>query len=423
MNQIRTSRTSVKSIILTCVVLLASASLAWAADDITGTWEMTMDFGGRPSYATLSIAKQADGSLTGKWGSDALSNVKFQDGKLTFVRTIRFGDQEFTMNYNGVLKDGKIEGLMSSDRGEFAVNGARRIPKLPILGQWDLSYRVMDQDVTAKLTVSQRPNGALDATWTSQFGESTISNVKFQDGKLSFTRKVKLNDNEFEMTFEGAVQGDKLTGVSKNDQLEVPVAGQRVGAALIGQWDITSTSEMGTRRSMMRIETDLTGRYESFGGEIPMKDLKLDGDRVTFSLEMGFGDQTFKLDFKGKLDGKTLKGEMVSERGTSQIAGKKIEAASSVVGTWEFTRQIPDGTRTSTLKINDDMTGTYSFRDSKVAISDLVVEGDQVSFKIDVKLDDREFRMDFKGKVDGDTLKGVFTTERGAREAAGKRVN
>jgi hypothetical protein len=29
--------------------------------------------------------------------------------------------------------------------------------------------------------------------------------------------------------------------------------------------------------------------------------------------------------FKGKLDGKTLKGQMVSERGTSEITGKKLE--------------------------------------------------------------------------------------------------
>jgi hypothetical protein len=199
--------------------------------------------------------------------------------------------------------------------------------------------------------------------------------------------------------------------------------GQRVGTALIGEWELTSTSEMGTRRGMMRVEKDLTGRYQFFGGEIPMNELKLEGNQVTFYLEAGFGDRVFRLNFKGELDGENLKGEMSSERGTSQITGKKKASASSIVGTWKFTRKTSRGTRTSTLKINEDMTGTYAFRNSRVTISDLVIEGNQVSFKIDVTVNDRNFRMDFKGNLDGDILKGVFTTARGSREATGKRVD
>ena len=56
-----------------------------------------------------------------------------------------------------------------------------------------------------------------------------------------------------------------------------------------------------------------------------MKNLKLESGQVTFKLEMGFGDMTFEMNFKGKLDGKTLKGQMESERGTSDVTGKKIE--------------------------------------------------------------------------------------------------
>jgi len=100
-----------------------------------------------------------------------------------------------------------------------------------------------------------------------------------------------------------------------------------VGADLVGEWELTTTSERGTRTSMMKIFGDLTGRYESFGGEIPMKNIKLEGDQLTFSLELGWADRTFQMDFKGKLDGKTLKGQMSSERGTREVTGKKVEKA------------------------------------------------------------------------------------------------
>jgi len=309
------------------VVLALGIPQALAAEDISGEWELASDFNGRQMFSTLTIAKGADGALTGKWGSTDLSNVKLDGDKLTFVRTTKFGDREFTMNFAGTLKDGKLTGTASNDQFESTVNGTRRKPESPAVGQWDLSYRIGDRDVTAKLTVSQKPDGALDAKWTSQMGESTISNVKFQEGKLSLTRKAKFNDNEFEMTFEGTVQGDKLTGVSKNDQFEVAVTGQRFGAALIGKWELTTTTDQGTRTSALIVRGNLSGRYESFGGEIPVKDLKLDGNQVSFKVMMGFGDQAQEREFKGTLDGKALKGQMTSPNGTREITGKKLEAA------------------------------------------------------------------------------------------------
>jgi hypothetical protein len=383
-----------------------------------------MDFGGRPSYATLTISKNADGTLAGKWGSNELSNVKFQDGKLTFTRTVRFGDQDFTMNYSGTLKDGQLTGLMSSDRGEFATNGTRVKPLSPAVGVWDLAYKIGDRDVTARLTVSQKTDGTPQVTWASQFGESTISNIKLQDSKLSFIRKVKFNENEIEMTFTGTVQGDKLTGTSKNEQLEVPVSGTRFGTALIGKWELTVTSERGTRQGSLRIFPDLSGRYEFFGGEIPIKDLKLEGNQVTFALEMGFGDQTFKMDFKGTLDGNALKGQMTSERFNSEVTGKKLAAAApAVTGTWELTSQSQQGgTRTNTLKIKDNMTATYTSRDTEIPVTDLKIEGNQISFKITRTFNDQQFTMEFKGTVDGTSLKGEFITSRGSRPVTGKKL-
>jgi hypothetical protein len=290
-----------------------------------------------------------------------------------------------------------------------------------------MQYKIGDRDVTGRLALSQKPDGGLEGKWTSERGESTISNVKSQDAKLTFDRTSNFNGNEFKSSFEGTVQGDKLTGVFKSERGEIPATGQRFGAAIIGDWELTITSEQGTRTSMLMVYPDVTGRLEFFGGEIPIKNLKFEGDQLTFAIEMGFGDQTFTMDFKGKVDGKTLKGQMTSSRGTSEVAGKKIEAAkpqaSAIVGTWEFTRVNQQGTQTtSTLTIKPDMTGTYKARDTEFPVTGLTVNGDQVSFKVTVKYNDTEVPMEFKGKLDGGTLKGEFTSERGTREAVGKKV-
>jgi hypothetical protein len=184
----------------------------------------------------------------------------------------------------------------------------------------------------------------------------------------------------------------------------------------------------------MTVNPDLTGRYEFFFSEIAMKDLKLEGSQVTFTIESSFGDQTFKSDFKGKLEDGTLKGQMTSERGTSEITGKKLPAAagvaastasaSSIVGTWEFTREGQDGTRrTSTLKIKPDMTGTYTMRDTDVPVADLKVSGDDVTFKVTMNFGGNDVPMEFKGKLEGKTLKGQFISERGPRDAVGKKID
>ncbi len=86
MNQMIHDRTSGRTIVIVCLLLLAQTSLVRAADSVTGDWEITMEFGGGQSLATLSIGEKADGALTGTWGSAELSNVKFQDGKLITSR-------------------------------------------------------------------------------------------------------------------------------------------------------------------------------------------------------------------------------------------------------------------------------------------------------------------------------------------------
>jgi hypothetical protein len=203
---------------------------------------------------------------------------------------------------------------------------------------------------------------------------------------------------------------------------EIPASGGREGAELVGKWELTTATDQGPRRGKLTVYGDLTGRYELFGGEIPIKEIKLEGGQLAFSVEAGFGDQSFQIDFKGKLEGKSLKGEVTSPRGTREVTGKKLEPAAALVGTWEITRESARGPRAVKLTIKDDLTGTYTSGEETVALTDVRLEGDQVSFKVTVKRGEREVPTEFKGKLEGTTLKGQFITARGAREASGKKL-
>ncbi len=330
MKNIFANKTTGTSVILVWLFLLAQAPLLWAADDITGLWEARMDFDGREAFADLSISKQPDGSLSAKWGSDELADVNFQDGKLTFTRTVGRGERQFTSNFEAILKNDKLTGKMTSDRGEYNVVCTRPKPMCPALGQWNMKIALGDRDINAILTISQNADGTLTGQWTKEPGEQVISDVKFHDGKLTFNRHVKMTGPdpnmvfEFDTPFEGTIEGDKIKGQMKNEMGQWEVTGARIGAALIGNWELTTTSERGTRTQILKIYPDLTGRYESFGGQVPVKNLKLEGDQVTFGIDMGFGDRTFQMDFKGKLQDGSLSGQFTSPRGEQPVTGKKI---------------------------------------------------------------------------------------------------
>jgi hypothetical protein len=150
--------------------------------------------------------------------------------------------------------------------------------------------------------------------------------VAFKDGTLTFTRQSKVQDFEFTTTYKGTIKGHALTGwLDGGDMGRWQADGKRAGAPLIGTWEFENTTQWGPSTRTLIIYPDMTGRYQGFDGFIPIQDLKLEGDDVTFKIEGGFGDRTFVIEFKGKLAEDTLKGEMISERGNRPASAKKVK--------------------------------------------------------------------------------------------------
>jgi len=320
-----------KTLLVVCVVLVfGSVSQLFAAEAITGDWEMKENYEHGQSLSMLSISKKADGSLSGKWtggwGEIDLADLKFENDKLSFSRTFKGRDAEHKSAFTGTLKDGKIAGTVTSERGSFSATAERPVPKPAVLGRWDLTVKKGEKESARKLVVSQDPNGSFRAKWTSDKGTSEVSDVKFKDGKLSFKRKSKNEEKERESTFEGTVQGDSITGTMTNENGQAPVVGKRFGTQLIGKWELTTTNERGERKRQLIVNSDLTGTYPAGFTLAPIKNLELEGNNVTFKIDMSFGDRQVKMDFKGKLEGETLTGEFTSERGVTKASGKKIAA-------------------------------------------------------------------------------------------------
>ncbi len=330
-------KTKIILVALTTLLLLSAASVLSAEGEkkaegkgIFGSWKIVTERGGRQMSNKLEITKKADGSLKIRWNEgiqdDDIYGVKFKDNKLTFTRTVFMGDFEMDTDLEATLKDDKLTGTLLSDRGETSFTGTRIIPKPECVGVWLIQTGPPDRQRTSELIITQNDKGKLEAKWVTERGESEISNLKCEKGKLTFERVRRFGDREMKTTFAGQVKANVLTGTFTSERGDREMTGKRKGAEYIGRWDLVSKTERGDWNSSLWIDNDLTATYSMGFGNIDANDLKLEAGSVKFNITFGFGDRSFKIDFDLKIDGGKIKGESSSEMGTSEVTGKKFTA-------------------------------------------------------------------------------------------------
>jgi hypothetical protein len=288
-----------------------------------GDWRIKMKFGEREFESILAFSRNQEGLYTGHWisfwGMNELKEVKFEDNMLSFVQVTNFGGQERTSKFTGTIEEGELSGLLMSDRGEMEIKG-KRPPRIPrAVGSWEMKIKAGEREYKGILTITADKEGNLGGTWKSSRAESKVSDVKYQDRKLTFKRIIQRDSGQMEMTFEGTLGYNSLEGVFKNDRGEANTIGTRVGASLIGTWNLDIESERGPRKQRLRVNADMSALY----GSTLIKKIDLDRDKVRFKYVLQFGDQDYETSFEGKIADSKLTGELKTSRGISKVTGTK----------------------------------------------------------------------------------------------------
>jgi hypothetical protein len=89
--------------------------------------------------------------------------------------------------------------------------------------------------------------------------------------------------------------------------------------------------------------------------------------------------------------------------------------AADITGTWKGSAQTQNGTIERTFifrQEGDKLTGeTVSERFGKSTIDNGRVEGDTVTFTVNLKVQDNDMKLNYKGKVEGNQMKLHVTSE------------
>lgn len=324
-------RKAILKVVLVCLLVVSFILPVWVSAQqprsrrggLYGDWQIKMKFGERQINSILSFSRNQEGQYVGQWisffGMNELKDVKFEDNKLSFTQVIRFQDQEMTSKFTGTIEQGELSGLLISDRGETEVQG-KRAPRTPRgVGSWEMKIKAGEREYTGTLTITADKEGNLIGMWKSSRGESKVSDLKYEDRKLTFKRVIQRENSQMEMAFEGTVGYNSLEGVFKSDRGEAPTTGTRVGASLIGTWNLDIESERGARKQRLRVNADMSALY----GPTLIKKINLDGDKVSFKYVLQFGDQEYETSFEGKIAESKLTGELKTSRGTSKVMGTR----------------------------------------------------------------------------------------------------
>lgn len=290
----------------------------------SGEWQIKVNAGDRSMQSVLWLYQDKDDQLAGKWisfwGVSDLKELKYENDTLSFKRTSRFRGTETSMTFVGQIKRAKLTGTLSRGQDESAVEGQRlRFMPRPA-GTWDIKIKSRTETHAARLRIEQGRQGQLQAEWLSPQGRHEITDIKFKNPNFSFKDSSGVSGQQRDAIFTGEIKGHRLTGAFHRAKGNNAAQGRRVGAALVGRWALSVPSDSGTRTQILRVYPDLTGRY----GPMPIDKVKLDGDEVTFKAKAEFRGRQFSYSFKGKLEQKTLTGELTSSRGTRSIEGQKL---------------------------------------------------------------------------------------------------
>ncbi len=309
------------------VIPLVPVSAGSANRAIRGDWRLQIDVDGQQMPSILSLSRDADGGPKGEWisffGISELREIQYKSRQLSFVMTIQLDEGDTVTEFAGSVKQDELSGTFSNDQGDYPARG-NRIRRIPMAaGTWETKLKMGDREFTADLVIKADAKGMLSADWKSQYGEHEVTNVQFKPGKLTFDRKSKIQDRQWESRFEGTLKGHTLSGTIKSDRGEIALEGKRVGVPVIGQWELDVQSDSGTRKQLLRVFPDLSARF----GAISIKEINLDGKDVTFKTSLEFGYETLDISFAGQLEGRKLTGEITSPMGTAEVTGEKRRLA------------------------------------------------------------------------------------------------
>jgi hypothetical protein len=148
------------------------------------------------------------------------------------------------------------------------------------------------------------------------------------------------------------------------------------------------------------INKDMSAIYADF----EVESLAFDGKTLTFDVTIEVEGSELPLEFEGDMtDPGTIEGVFLMEG--QEVATVVIARAGGASGTWNITSDSQFGVIEHELIFSED--GSVATVDGTDA-RDVSIDGNAVSFQIELDVEGQSFDLTFEGEVDGSSIGGAF---------------
>ncbi|MCP5527137.1 MAG: hypothetical protein H7A47_10075 [Verrucomicrobiales bacterium] len=203
-------------------------------------------------------------------------------------------------------------------------------------------------------------------------------------------------------------------------------AGALIGADAPSKPDVTGTwvwtmegRDGQTRERSITLKqegTKLTGSMpgRQEGQSTPISEGRVEGDQVMFKVVRETQRGNFTSEYKGKIDGETIKGAMSATMGDRTLEREWVvkRKPAEVVGKWKWSMSRDDGQSWEAdlvIKREDGkLVGEMGREgaDWKVEMTEIQVKGNLLTYQTVMSRDGNEVTIKSRAMVEGDTMKG-----------------
>ena len=197
-----------------------------------------------------------------------------------------------------------------------------------------------------------------------------------------------------------------------------------LSGAWTGSFDFQGNS-MPVTLNLKAADTAVTGTVEGLPtSPAEIHDGKIDGSSITFWVNSDYEGQTYKLVYKGKINGDSIDFEFGTEDGswgtvlTVKRQGAMAAGPVDVNGNWTGNFDFNGTSMPVTFKLKSTgatLSGTVEgMGPAPVEIHEGKVDGDTVTFNINVDYQGQTYTLAYKGKVQAGTINFDFGTTDGS---------
>jgi hypothetical protein len=126
------AETRILSLMVTIGLVLILSAQAPTPPNPVGEWNLKTDAQGQVTNFTLTITKEGE-AFKGKvaseqYGAQELTDLKYENGTLTYTRNLEIGGQGVAMAFKGKIEGDKLTGAYDLMGVELPVTGSRKVP-------------------------------------------------------------------------------------------------------------------------------------------------------------------------------------------------------------------------------------------------------------------------------------------------------